>query len=70
MSSSQLLSQEDLVALTGAKQPARQSVVLERHGIYYIKRIDGTITTTWDHVNKPNGGTVVPDNEPDFDKIA
>lgn len=70
MSSSRLLTPEDLVELTGAKQPARQAVILEQHGIYYIKRIDGTITTTWEHVNKPNGTTVISGNEPDFDQIA
>lgn len=67
---SRLLTPEDLLELTGAKQPARQAVILEQHGIYYIKRIDGTITTTWDHVNKPHGRQPKPNNEPDFDKTA
>ncbi len=70
MNTSRLLKPEDLVELTGTVQPARQAVVLERHGIYYIRRIDGSITTTWEHVNKPNAGQISPDNEPDFDQIA
>lgn len=70
MSNARLLTKEDLVELTGASQSARQAKVLERHGIYYIKRLDGTITTTWEHVNKPYAGNIAPDNEPDFDKVG
>lgn len=65
-----LLSKEDLVELTGAKQPGKQRQVLELHGIYFITKIDGTITTTWDHVNNPIGQSAQNDEEPDFDKIA
>lgn len=65
-----LLTAEDLEELTGAKQPARQRQILEKHGIFYIQRIDGTITTTWEHVNNPHAGQLSPEAEPDFGKIA
>lgn len=58
-----------MIELTGAKNQAKQAEVLDRAGIFYIRRNDNTITTTWWHVNHP---AVVArnDNEPDFSKVG
>jgi hypothetical protein len=49
----QLLTPDDLQELTGAVHAAQQANVLDRHGIFYIRRRDGKIRTTWHHVNHP-----------------
>lgn len=67
---SALLTDKEIEALTGAKKGSKQSEILDRHGIYYIKRLDGTITTTWHHVNHPSVQQVQSLDEPDFGAIA
>lgn len=62
----QILTDDDIEQLTGAKQPAKQSDVLMQHGIYFIRRQDGKIVTTWHHVNHPARRFAVNDSEPDF----
>ena len=52
----ELLSEEDIVELTGTVQSKKQANILDSHGIYYIKKMDKTITTTWHHVNHPYSG--------------
>jgi len=42
-----LVGHEQLVELTGYERPASQRRWLERHGIKYAIRRDGTISTTW-----------------------
>lgn len=64
-----LLTDSDLVELTAAKIPSKQAEVLDRNGIYYIRRKDNTITTTWWHVNHPTRQTASNDDEPDFSKV-
>lgn len=64
------LSKEDLFELTGSKHISKQKAILEQHGIYYINKWDGTITTTWEHVNNPSSQSARNDEEPDFDQIA
>ncbi|MBK8974096.1 MAG: DUF4224 domain-containing protein [Hahellaceae bacterium] len=66
----ELLSADDLVNLTGAKIPSKQSAVLDRNGIYYITRLDGTIITTWHHVNHPAMQRAANHDEPDFSKVS
>lgn len=68
--SEKFLNEEELKKLTGTKQSARQKAVLEKHGIYYITRIDGSVITTWHYVYNPRVGRSTINNEPDFDKIA
>jgi hypothetical protein len=46
-----LLSQEDLVDLTGYQLPRKQAEVLARHKINYIQRRDGKLRVTWTQVN-------------------
>jgi len=65
-----LLTPEDLVKLTGAKQAGKQADVLNQHGIFYIRRQDGSLVTTWHHVNHPQRHNAQNDGEPDFGEIA
>ncbi|MBK8974148.1 MAG: DUF4224 domain-containing protein [Hahellaceae bacterium] len=50
----------------------RQAIhaVLDRNGIYYITRLDGTIITTWHHVNHPAMQRAANHDEPDFSKVS
>lgn len=65
-----LLTPDELYALTKAKQPSKQTAVLDLNGIYYIKRIDGSIVTTWHHVNHPTlQRAATNDALPDFAAI-
>ncbi|MBX9604651.1 MAG: DUF4224 domain-containing protein [Gammaproteobacteria bacterium] len=57
------LSDAELQELTGAVQAAKQRQVLDRAGIFYVVRLDGTIRTTWHHVNHPMNRTA---SEPDW----
>lgn len=71
MSESHLLTQDDIEAVTGAKQASRQSEVLDLNGIYYIKRLDGSIVTTWHHVNNPARKPLQSVSDmPDFSKVG
>lgn len=47
----QILSQSELAELTGSKQSSRQKEVLSDHGIGYIVRYDGKISTTWEAIH-------------------
>ena len=48
-----LLSEQEMVWLTGSNQRATQKRILDKHGIFYIVAKDGVIRTTWHHVNHP-----------------
>lgn len=65
-----LLSDEELKRLTGAKHSARQEDVLNANGIYFIKRMDGSIVTTWHHVNHPAKRQAKNDSGPNFGAIG
>lgn len=47
------LTRDDLKRITKATQTAAQRRVLDEAGIFYIVCLDGSITTTWYHVNHP-----------------
>jgi len=64
------LTKTELRNLTGSKHTSKQRQVLERSGIVYIERWDGSITTTWHHVNHPTAQSTPNNSEPDFDQIA
>jgi Domain of unknown function (DUF4224) len=49
--STNLLSPNDLIELTGSKNPGKQIEVLARHGIKFVTRTDGKIRTTWQAVD-------------------
>ena len=51
----QLLTPEELKAVTGAATRKLQAAVLDNAGIFYWTRHDGTVATTWHHVNHPRG---------------
>ncbi|WP_436669271.1 DUF4224 domain-containing protein [Morganella morganii] len=42
-----------MIELTGYQFPSKQCEVLERAGIFFIKRPDGYPKTTWTHFNSP-----------------
>jgi len=65
-----VLTKTEMVQLTGSKHTSKQRHVLERSGIIYIERWDGSIVTTWEHVNNPKAQTATNNNEPNFDEIA
>lgn len=48
-----LLTDDELIEVTGAERPTKQAEVLAKAGIYYWTRLDGRIRTTWFHVNHP-----------------
>lgn len=48
-----LLTEADLIEITGYKLPRKQAEVLARHKINYIERRDGKLRVTWTQVNTP-----------------
>lgn len=60
-----LLSDEELIELTGYKYPSKQIDVLQRAGISFIVRKDGKPRVTWSHVNAVLNGTPAPEIEND-----
>lgn len=50
---SEILTLADLEEITGARRTDKQRQVLDQHRIFYIVRLDGSIRTTWYHVNHP-----------------
>ena len=65
-----LLSEDELQALTKATQHTKQKRVLNENGIYFIERLDGSIVTTWHHVNHPAGRQAKNDSQPNFGAIG
>ena len=61
---SEILTPDELIEITGAVQSAAQKRVLDGAGIFYIVRLDGTIRTTWHHVNHPRSKMV--EREPNW----
>ncbi|MDO6466770.1 DUF4224 domain-containing protein [Neptunomonas phycophila] len=53
MKSEQILSEADIEELTGSSQPKLQEQILRKSGVWYLKRRDGRLRTTWHHVNHP-----------------
>ncbi len=51
--SDRFLTDEELAEATGSPQKSLQKEVLELNGIYFIERRDGSIKTTWYHINHP-----------------
>lgn len=47
------ITPEEMIELTGYQFPSKQCEVLERAGIFFIKRPDGHPKTTWAHFNSP-----------------
>ncbi|MCC5855157.1 MAG: DUF4224 domain-containing protein [Idiomarina sp.] len=49
----EIISDEELIELTGYSTPAKQCESLDRHRIFYVRRQDGRPRTTWYHFNHP-----------------
>ncbi|EAM8673176.1 DUF4224 domain-containing protein [Salmonella enterica] len=68
-----LLSDEELVELTGYQFPSKQCAALSRAGISFVKRRDGRPRVTWTHVNAALAGIHTPHEpeevQPNFDAI-
>lgn len=69
----ELLTDEELIEMTGYKYPSKQCEALARAGISFIKRRDGRPRVTWEHVNATLSGrlapTVTEENTPNFDAM-
>ncbi len=50
---SDIISDADIIALTGYKIPSKQCECLREAGIFFITRRDGRPRTTWHHFNDP-----------------
>ncbi|AUU90227.1 hypothetical protein C2U55_14640 [Enterobacteriaceae bacterium ENNIH3] len=68
-----LLTDTELVELTGYQFPSKQCEALSRSGISFVKRRDGRPRVTWTHVNAALSGNKTleaPEEEqPNFDAI-
>lgn len=66
-----ILTCEEMRQLTGYKITTKQKQTLERNGIFFIERPDGSVTTTWYHINHPAGLHTRNDPacEPHFERI-
>lgn len=62
-----ILTDEELRDLTGAAHAAAQAAVLDQHGIFYIRRRDAKIRTTWHHVHHPK--VSLAHAEPDYSAL-
>nr|BDD45193.1 hypothetical protein 1 [Saccharospirillaceae bacterium] len=49
-----LLTDDELEALTGYMRPREQARVLQRHGIFYVERKDGSLAVTLYAVHNPS----------------
>lgn len=67
----ELLSNEELIELTGAKTKQKQIQVLREANIAYVVRVDGWPKTTWYNVNNPaHLRAVTLEEEPNFGAIG
>ena len=68
-----LLTDEELIELTGYQFPSKQCEALKRSGISFVKRRDGRPRVTWTHVNAALSGqrlvSPVDEERPNFDAI-
>ncbi|MBE0434829.1 MAG: DUF4224 domain-containing protein [Methylomicrobium sp.] len=63
-----IVTQDDLIELTGSKLPRKQIEILSRHGIRFITRTDGKIRTTWNAVDSAlKQEQKYQEQEPDLD---
>lgn len=65
----ELLTDTDLVELTGYEWPAMQCKALEGMGVWFHKRKDGKPRTTWYHINHPVILRHVRNDGPNFDAL-
>jgi hypothetical protein len=65
-----LLTEAEIIKLTGAKQASKQMDVLNNNGIYYIVKKDKGLNVTWYAVHHPNNQQTIMQDLPDFDAMA
>lgn len=71
---SDLLSDDELIELTGYKYPSKQCEALTRAGISFVVRRDGRPRVTWSHVNavlngSPTSTPTSEEEQPNFEGI-
>ncbi|MFJ5317165.1 DUF4224 domain-containing protein [Pectobacterium versatile] len=68
-----LLTNDELIELTGYRYPSKQCAALTRSGISFVTRRDGRPRVTWTHVNAALNGIRSPaikqKPQPNFDAI-
>jgi hypothetical protein len=64
-----LLTEIEIIDLTGAIRPSAQKSVLDKNGIYYIVRKDKTLRVTWHHIHHPYIHNNNKSDEPNFDAL-
>ena len=66
-----LLSPDEIKAITGYDQPAKQCQTLEEHGVFFVKARNGFPHTTWFNFNHPSHlRRQAANDEPDFSSLA
>lgn len=73
MANNDLLTDDELVELTGYRFQSKQCEALARAGISFVRRRDGKPRVTWTHVNAALSGThrslIDEEERPNFDAI-
>lgn len=73
MANNDLLTDDELVELTGYRFQSKQCEALARAGISFVRRRDGKPRVTWTHVNAALSGiqqqVIVEEERPNFDAI-
>lgn len=69
-----LITDEEMLEITGAHFPTKQCQILKEHGIAFVRRLDGRPRTTWFNFNNPlHTRNHIPAEEekvePNFDAI-
>jgi hypothetical protein len=69
MVTNELLTDAELVELTGYERAAMQCKALESMGVWFHRRADGKPRTTWHHINHPYNLKAVGQIGPRFDQL-
>ena len=48
-----LITDDELIEITGSKLPTKQCSILRENNIAFVKRLDGRPRTTWYNLNNP-----------------
>ncbi|WP_234932231.1 DUF4224 domain-containing protein [Pectobacterium carotovorum] len=63
-----LITDEDMIEITGAHYPSVQCQILRENGIPFVRRRDGRPRTTWYNFNHPlSTRNKQPESEPDIE---
>ena len=66
-----LLSTDEIKAITGYDQPAKQCQILAENGVFFVKDRNGFPQTTWYNFNHPSHlrRLKAVNDEPDFSSL-